>query len=113
MRPLLVVLLLLPSPALAFDRITTSEAFLAAVEGHRLVGDGVSLLVGRDGTISGRGFGLQVTGRWTWQDGFFCRTLETMLRDFPRNCQTVERRGNVIRFRADRGQGDVADLSLR
>lgn len=113
MRLILAMLILLPAPALAFERVTDRAAFLAAVEGKRLVGDGVSLRVGRDGSISGRGFGFRVGGDWFWQDGYFCRTLETVIRDFPRNCQVVAIRGDTVRFVADRGAGDVADLRIR
>ncbi len=113
MRALLILLLLLPLPAAAFERVTARADFLTLVQGRTLTGSGVSLRVGADGSIAGRGFGLAVRGRWDWQDGFFCRTLDTALRDFPRNCQLVQRQGDVVRFTADRGAGDVADLRLR
>ncbi|WP_371156682.1 dihydrodipicolinate reductase [Jannaschia sp. 2305UL9-9] len=100
-------------PATAFEAVTTRDAFVALVEGRTLRGDGVSLRVGPDGSIAGRGFGLRVTGAWDWQDGLFCRTLDTAIRDFPRNCQTVAVQNGTLRFTADRGTGDVADLSLR
>jgi hypothetical protein len=110
---LLAILMAVPLPAAAFQRIATRDAFLALVEGRTLVGDGVSLDVAADGGIRGRGFGLRVSGSWTWEDGFFCRTLETLIRDFPRDCQTVARRGDVLRFTAERGTGAVADLRMR
>ena len=114
MKPVLLALLLLvPLPALAFERVESRDTFLSIVQGRTLAGDGVSLRVGADGSISGRGFGMRVTGSWSWEDGFFCRTLDTMLRDFPRNCQVVQVQGNVVRFTADRGTGDVADLTIR
>ncbi|PWJ21998.1 dihydrodipicolinate reductase [Jannaschia seohaensis] len=113
MRAFIVLLFLLPAPALAFERVESRDAFLSLVQGRTLSGDGVSLRVGVDGSISGRGFGLRVTGGWTWEGGFFCRTLDTLLRDFPRNCQVVQVLGDVLRFTADRGAGDQADLRLR
>ncbi|MGB3407566.1 MAG: dihydrodipicolinate reductase [Jannaschia sp.] len=113
MRVLLILLLLIPGPASAFEAVTSREAFVALVQGRTLTGDGVSLRVTSDGAISGRGFGLRVTGTWVWEDGLFCRTLDTLLRDFPRNCQTVSLNGDVVRFVADRGTGDTADLRLR
>ena len=114
MRPALplALLLLVATPAAAFEAVTDRAAFLSLVSGKALVGDGVSLRVGPDGGIAGRGFGLRVTGSWTWEDGLFCRTLDTILRDFPRNCQTVALRGDVLRFQADRGTGDIADLRI-
>lgn len=109
----LILLLFFATPAAAFEAVTGRDAFVALVAGKRLTGDGVSLRVSPDGLIAGRGFGLRVTGTWEWRDGLFCRTLDTALRDFPLNCQTVAVQGDVVRFRADRGTGDVADLRLR
>lgn len=109
----LAIALACPLPAAAFEAVTSRDVFLSLVEGRTLAGDGVSLRVGRDGSIAGRGFGLRVTGTWDWQDGLFCRTLDTALRDFPRNCQTVAVQGRTVRFTADRGAGDVADLTIR
>lgn len=109
----LMFLLLIPFPALAFEPVTSRDAFLSLVQGRSLVGDGVSLRVGADGSINGRGFGLRVRGTWDWDGRYFCRTLDTALRDFPRNCQTVAQDGDVLRFTADQGNGDSADLRLR
>lgn len=103
----------MPLPAAAFERVTSRDAFLSVVEGKRLIGArGVVLAVGRNGTIAGRGFGLRVRGGWRWADGFFCRTLDTALRDFPEDCQLVQVQGDVVRFTAQRGRGDVADLRI-
>jgi hypothetical protein len=113
MRLLLLILLAVPLPAHAFDRITSREAFLSLVEGRELIGDGVALEVRGDGSISGRGFGLRLSGAWDWSDGFFCRTFETTEQRFPRDCQTVTRRGDLLRFRADRGEGATADMRIR
>ncbi|MEM7711420.1 MAG: dihydrodipicolinate reductase [Pseudomonadota bacterium] len=113
MRLVLALLLALPMPAWAAGPVSSREGFLSLVEGRRLVGDGVSLMVEPDGRITGRGLGLQISGNWTWEDGLFCRTLDTAVRDFPRDCQTVEHRGTSLRFTANGGDGDVADLRLQ
>lgn len=109
----LCLLLAIPVPAAAFEAVTSRDAFVSLVSGKRLTGDGVSLQVLPDGAITGRGFGLRVSGTWQWQDGFFCRTLDTAIRDFPLNCQRVSVQGSTVRFHADRGTGDVADLRIR
>ncbi|MEM7642256.1 MAG: dihydrodipicolinate reductase [Pseudomonadota bacterium] len=113
MRLLLILLLSLPVPAQAFERITSRDTFLSLVEGRRLVGDGVSLEVQGNGQITGRGLGLQVSGNWDWENSLFCRTLRTAVRNFPRDCQTVQRRGEILRFQANGGDGDIADLQIR
>ena len=113
MRLLALLLILLPMPAVAFERVATRDAFVSLVRGKVLSGPrGVRLQVLSDGRIAGRGFGLAVSGAWAWRDGYFCRTLETALRDFPENCQLVAVSGGTVRFTADRGAGETADLTL-
>jgi hypothetical protein len=113
MRALLLIAVLLPTPALAFEAVTDRSTFLAIVQGKRLTGNGVGLVVSDGGAITGRAFGFKVTGDWTWEGTFFCRTLDSAIRSFPRNCQTVAVQGDVVRFQADQGTGDVADLTIR
>lgn len=112
MRALLLALFF-PTAAFAFEPVTDRDTFLAIVTGKRLTGNGVGLIVSDGGAITGRAFGFKVTGGWTWEGPFFCRTLESAIRSFPRNCQTVAVQGDVVRFQADQGTGDVADLTLR
>ena len=103
----------LTAQAEGLTRIADQSAFIAAVEGRNLSSMAVRLNVAADGSITGRAFGTAVTGTWVWQDGYFCRTLDTATRDFPLNCQLVETDGTNIRFTADKGTGDVADLRIR
>ncbi|MEM9795999.1 MAG: dihydrodipicolinate reductase [Pseudomonadota bacterium] len=109
----LLFLLMTTSPAAAFERVESREVFLSLVEGRELVTSGVSLRVGADGRLGGRGFGFRVTGGWAWRDGYFCRTLRTAIRNWAEDCQVVEYADGVVRFTAERGSGDVADLRLR
>ena len=111
----LMLLASLASPALAegFVRVTDRGDFVNLVKGKSLTSLGVSLTVSPSGSIGGRAFGSTVTGSWTWNNGYFCRTLKAAGRDFARNCQVVQQNGNRIRFIADRGAGDTADLRIR
>jgi len=115
MLRLALMLILVPLPALAegFIRITEKSAFVAAVEGRALTTTAVRLNVKPDGRIEGRAFGMAVSGTWAWREGYFCRTLDTATRAFPLNCQQVETDGATIRFTADKGTGDVANLRIR
>jgi hypothetical protein len=116
MRTLILPLLaILASPALAEDyvRITDRGAFVTVVQGKSLTSLGVKLIVNPSGTIGGRAFGSEVTGSWTWNNGYFCRTLQAGKRAFARNCQVVQKNGNRLRFIADKGSGDTADLRIR
>jgi hypothetical protein len=112
---LLATLAALATPALAddYDRITDRAAFVDLVSGRTLKAIGVSLTVSPAGTIGGSAFGRDVTGAWSWDSGYFCRTMQAGDRVFARNCQVVERQGDRLRFTADRGTGDVADLRIR
>lgn len=109
----LLALILITGPAAAQDgRITDRAAFLDAVTGKRLVQSGIGLQVTPDGRIAGRALGVRVTGTWSWQDGFFCRTLDWGMGSRPLNCQVVVRRGDALIFTADRGAGDSETLRL-
>ncbi len=101
-----------PASAQGLERVTDRAAFAALIGGRDLTRFGIRLTVG-DGTIAGRAFGAKVTGGWEWRDGFFCRTLTYGTRAFAPNCQVVLSDGATVRFVADRGTGDVADLTLQ
>lgn len=114
-RTTIALALILPLSAQAegMARITDQSAFVDTVQGRSLTSMAVRLNVAPDGTITGRAFGTAVTGTWVWQDGYFCRTLDTATRDFPLNCQLVETDGATLRFTADKGAGDVANLRIK
>jgi hypothetical protein len=109
----LLLLLFSAAPALAFERVTDRSAFVGLVEGRTLTSLGVALQVLPDGQIAGRAFGRDITGSWDWRDGLFCRAMAAGSRSFPLNCQVVQLDGTTLRFIADEGQGDRADLRIR
>jgi hypothetical protein len=116
MRTFIVVLLAtLISPAMADDytRVTDRGDFVTLVGGKSLTSLGVTLRVSPSGSISGRAFGSTVSGSWTWNNGYFCRTLKAGSRSFALNCQVVQKKGKLLRFIADKGAGDKADLRIR
>ncbi|MEM6478314.1 MAG: dihydrodipicolinate reductase [Pseudomonadota bacterium] len=103
------------SPALALDAISSRSHFLDALDGRelRIPIYTLRLNVRGDGRIEGRALGIDVTGDWTWQDGYFCREMLWGNREIPYNCQLVEAEGNTMRFTTDRGAGEYADFRLR
>jgi hypothetical protein len=116
MRRLLIILFVtFASPAMADDyvRVTERGAFVNLVGGKSLTSLGVSLIVSPSGSIGGRAFGSNVNGAWTWNNGYFCRTLKAGSKVFARNCQLVQQNGDRIRFTADKGTGAAANLSIR
>lgn len=96
-----------------YDTIETRAGFVAATSGKTLTQVGIRLNVRGDGSITGRAFGQDVRGTWTWEGPYFCRTLSYGKRTLERNCQTVEKNEAGLRFTADQGQGDTAKLRLR
>ncbi len=116
MRLLVLALLtIFAAPAMAEDyaRVTDRGAFVSLVSGKSLTSLGVSLTVSPSGSIGGRAFGRDVTGTWTWNSGFFCRTMKAGDKLFARNCQLVQQKSGRIRFIADKGTGATADLRIR
>ncbi|MFN3615505.1 MAG: dihydrodipicolinate reductase [Rubrimonas sp.] len=103
----------LPAAAQAAERVQSKSDFVRLVSGKALTRMGITLNVSPEGGIAGRAFGQPVTGAWRWQGGLFCRDLRFGSRDLGLNCQVVEKRGDTIRFIADEGRGDYADLRLR
>ena len=95
-----------------FQRVETRAGFLKLVQDTPLKRFGIRLDVYPDGRIEGRALGRDVTGSWDWEGRYFCRTLAYGAQVLERNCQTVGLRGDTLRFTADRGAGDTADLRL-
>lgn len=102
------------TPALAeLSKVQSAAEFKSIVGGKTLTRPFVKLRVGVNGAISGRGAAWPVTGKWTWQGGYFCRSLEWGGDDLGYNCQEVKAAGGKIRFTSDQGSGDSADFTLR
>lgn len=109
----LLILMLMTSPAAAFERIIDAALFTNLVRDRELVRFGISMQVAPDGAITGDGLGWDVSGQWAWREGFFCRSLNWGGDDLGDDCQTVLRDGNRLRFVAERGSGQSADFRLR
>ncbi len=103
-----------PDAAMAeeFKPIRSEQTFETLVDGRDLRRFGITLQVRGNGRIEGRALGRAVTGAWRWQDGYFCREMAWGNRELGLNCQVVLYDGRNLRFIADRGQGDSADLRL-
>ncbi len=96
-----------------FQKVESQSAFVSAIEGKKLRRPLVELSVTSTGGISGTGAIWEISGNWTWKDGFFCRSLEWGGDDLGYNCQEVTLNGEKIRFTSDKGFGQSADFSLR
>jgi hypothetical protein len=102
------------TPAAAeFTKVNSAAEFNNLVTGKTLRRPLVRIQVRPNGSISGRGVTWDLSGTWTWKDGYFCRSLEWGGDDLGYNCQEVKAFGSKIRFTSDQGSGDSADFSIR
>lgn len=103
-----------PKPATAEGAqvIDDRSSFVRLVADRELTRLGIRLKVSEDGRIEGSAFGRKVTGDWRWSNGYFCRDLSYGNQSLGPNCQVVQLRGDRLRFIADEGRGDHADLRL-
>lgn len=116
LAPILALTILMPTlaGAEAFAPVTRQQEFVQLVAGKDLTRFGILLNVSAGGDITGRAFGRKVTGAWKWNGQYFCRELYIGSDDLGGpNCQAVLKNGDTLRFIADRGEGDYADLRLR
>ncbi|MEN8896025.1 MAG: dihydrodipicolinate reductase [Yoonia sp.] len=105
-----------PAMAAGYDRVTDQAIFVDLINGKSLSNRlyGVWLQVTSDGKIAGDAWGWDITGSWTWENGFFCRDILWGGDPIGYNCQLVELRGdNELRFTSDQGAGDNASFKLR
>jgi len=102
-----------PAVSEEFETIRQESAFVRLIDGKQLTRFGIKLDVLPSGQIGGRAFGKDVTGVWRWANGYFCRDLNFGDENLGPNCQVVKVRGSTVRFIADEGAGDTADLRLR
>lgn len=113
-------MLLLAAPVAAaandFEPVRDKGAFLSLVQDRelRISLYGLSLNVMPDGQIKGSALGWDITGSWSWQDGYFCREMDWSGMAIDYNCQLVEAQGSdKLRFTVDQGAGDSATFRLR
>jgi hypothetical protein len=108
-----IAVLALTGPARAeFAKVDSQDEFVRLVAGKTLTRPFVNLTVTPDGRISGKGVRWDVTGSWTWQNGYFCRSLYWGGDDLGYNCQEVRASGERLRFTSDQGAGSSADFRL-
>lgn len=115
---LAILLLCLPLPAAAdgFTPVTDRTRFLDLVQNRELrIGlYDLSINVLPDGRIAGSALGWDITGQWSWKDGYFCREMDWSGTPITYNCQLVEAAGaEKLRFTVDQGKGDSATFRLR
>jgi hypothetical protein len=113
-----LTLLATPVSAVAndFEPVRDQSAFLDLIKDRvlRIWLYNLAISLQPDGRIEGSALGWAITGKWQWQDGYFCREMDWSGTPIPYNCQLVEvQDGDKLRFTVDRGAGDAAVFRLR
>jgi hypothetical protein len=117
LRSLLLFVLTLPLVAAAdgFQPVREKSRFLDLVQNRELQNGRYSLAANvlPDGRIAGTALGKDITGQWTWQNGYFCPEMYLSGEPVDYNCLLVEAQGaERLRFTVDRGKGDSATFQL-
>ena len=94
-------------------KVNSQSEFIRLVAGKTISRPFVRIELAQDGSITGRGARWDVTGEWTWRDGFFCRSLYWGGDELGYNCQEVRVEAGRIRFTSDRGTGKSAEFNLK
>lgn len=108
-----VLALLAPMAHADFAKVVSQDEFLRYVSGKTLTRPLIRLRVTPDGRIEGRGSRWDVTGNWSWRDGYFCRDLFWGGDALGYNCQEVRVQNDRVRFTSDKGRGQSAVFRLR
>ncbi|MEM6311177.1 MAG: dihydrodipicolinate reductase [Pseudomonadota bacterium] len=95
-----------------FTKVNDRSEFVALISDRTLTRPWINLTVTTDGRIEGMGARWEVTGNWSWQDGYFCRDLFWGGDEIGYNCQEVKVNGTRLRFTSDRGAGMSAVFRL-
>ena len=86
-------------------RIETEQEFREIAIGKKLVYNKGALTVHDDGTMTGTHGGKKVTGTWSWEDEYYCRSVKVGKKDIGHDCQVVELSGNSLIFIRKKGTG--------
>ena len=96
-----------------FATISSEAEFRNTVVGKKLTRPLVKLELSSQGEIEGVGVSWNITGNWTWENGYLCRDLNWGGSDLGYNCQEVSIMPGRVRFTSDQGNGDSAVFRLR
>lgn len=93
---------------LTWKRVTTRDEFVSRFAEVTLVSDGLRFVIHDDGRVVGNVGDLPLSGRWYWENGFFCRTAILDGAPLELDCEIIECCGEQMRYTRDRGDGEVS-----
>ena len=95
--PIVTALRLSAGMALAggYERVATKKDFLAIYDGKTTSIRGGKFVINKNGTTTGKVQGYKAVGKWAWQNGMFCRTLNIQgLGKEDTDCLVITQKGN-------------------
>ena len=86
-------------------KLTTEKEFREMVAGKRMANKHGYGIAHRDGTITGTFAGKNMTGTWSWEDQYYCRTAKLGKKKYGHNCSVVTVSGNKVILKGSKGMG--------
>ena len=86
-------------------RITTEQEYRDAVVGRRFSNKDGNYVIHDDGTFTGKFGGKKLTGKWTWEGEFFCRSGKLGSKKVPRDCHVIFMEGDTMTGLRKKGKG--------
>ena len=70
-------------------------------------------VIHEDGTLTGKFNNKKLTGKWTWEGQFFCRTTKLGTRKSGRDCQVIVVDGDTLTGSRKKGKGKTFSWKLQ
>ena len=91
--------------------ISTREQYVSTVAGRSVnLGNQSSTTTYENGTMTGVVGDREIKGRWSWEEGKFCREGMIGTRALERDCQRLEVAGDRLKMTSGDGSATVFDL---
>ena len=87
-------------------RIKTEQEYRDALVGKKIANKNGYTVTRDDGTIVGKFGKVKLTGKWTWEGGYFCRTAKLGKRILEPDCLTVVVAGDKVTYTRKKGKGN-------
>ena len=94
-------------------RITTEQEYRDAVVGKKFGNKHGYFVVHEDGTFTGKFDSKKMTGEWTWEGEFFCRSGKLGTRKIKRDCQAIFLEGDAMTGHRKKGKGKKVTYRLQ
>lgn len=94
------------------QKIETEQEFRDLIVEKRLSSEHGYVIVHADGTMTGDFGGKNLTGTWSWDDRYYCRTARLGNKKIALNCQTVTVSGDKVTFGRNKGLGKKSKYRL-